>query len=107
MIDPGSSSNRCAAKELWMLRSDSTEGLRDPVGFFGFCLKCFQRGNIRVPLDERRHRSKSPHGRAVQGPNLLGHVSVAGSDADFTILNTGYRIARHVKFLDYSPPHAV
>src|SRR5437667_12644097 len=61
----------------------------------------------RVPLDEGRHRSESLHGRAVQGPDLIGHVSVVGIDADFALPNARHRVARQVKFLDDSPRNSV
>ena len=68
--------------------------------FAGFGLKCLQRGDVRVPLDECRYRAKALHSRAVQTPYVIADVSIVGIDADLAVLNTSDRMARQVEFLD-------
>src|ERR1700756_890980 len=103
IMDARSSSNRCAAKELCRLRSDNTEGLRDPVGFCGFGLKRLETRDVRVPLDERRQRPKTFHRRGVQTPYGVADVCVVRIDENFALLDTSYCMARQVKFLDNGP----
>src|SRR5215472_5610567 len=98
--DSGSSANRWAAKECCRSRSDSMTEPRDPVRLGGFGLEGCKRGNIRVPLDEGRHPAEAFHGRGVQGPDFIAHVSAVGIDADVALLHADNSVSSQVNLPD-------
>src|SRR5262245_12196228 len=95
-----SSLSSATAKVCCSSRSASTALLPDCIGLACFAQQDFERRNVRVPLDERRHIAEPAHGLRIERPHIVTHRRAVRVDQDFAAVKVIHSVAGKMNLAD-------
>src|SRR6185312_16423681 len=85
--------NSASTKCICSSRSASTMHLHHAIRFVRLCGEHTERRDVRVPLDERRHRTEALERRGIQHPHFIAHRRVVRVDANVALADAPHAVA--------------
>src|SRR5260370_2291506 len=101
------SSKTAAQKRSCNSRSGSTARLQNLIRLVRLSNEYLERGNVGIPLDERRDAAKAFQRKCVQIPYRVADVSIVSVDAELAAADTVDRMTRKMDLLHDRSRHAV
>src|SRR5687767_10990956 len=106
---PGGSPSPNSAPANWYCKSRSAcmAVPCDLLGFRGFGLQHFERRQVDVPLDQRRHVAEPRDGMGVELPHVVADVRAVRIDEDLARADAPHAVAGEMDFLHRAARQAV
>src|SRR5262245_24691435 len=95
-----SSLSSAAAKVCCSSRSASTALLPDCIGLACFAQQDFERRNVRVPLDERRHIAEPAYDLRIERPHIVTHRRAVRVDQDLAAVEVVHGVTGEMDLAD-------